>query len=530
MAADRAAQGSAPLETGTLVLGSGLAGLYAALRAAERGPVAMATRGSVEESSSFWAQGGVAAAVGRDDDTTLHGEDTLRVGRGLCRESAVRLLVGEAPRHVDRLRWLGVEFDEVPGGSHALELTLEAGHSRRRIAHAGAGSTGRVIVDALVRRVVEHPDIRVLDDAPAVALLAADGRCHGAVTRRGVVHAESTVLATGGMASLWARSTNPASSRGEGVALAWRAGAAVADMEFVQFHPTALVAGVAPGGAGAGGDGFLLSEALRGEGAHLLDARGKRFLVGRHEAAELAPRDELSRLVYDQLRLSGEPCVFLSMAHLPEARVRERFASIATRLAQLGLDLARDPIPVSPAAHYTMGGVLSDLEARTTIDGLTACGEVACTGVHGANRLASNSLLECLVFADRAGAATSGAPAPAVPAGLAEEVVAGVPTWVDHADVQVIREALWTGAGVLRDASSLGALAAAAGAGDAAEAPPVAGLHDSALVARLVARSALLREESRGAHFRSDFPEEREQWRRHIVQRADEDVELATWT
>ena len=346
--------------TRTLVLGSGLAGLYAALRAAESGEVVVVTRGTLVDSSSYWAQGGVAAAVGQDDTAVLHEADTLRVGRGLCRLSAVELLTEEAPRHLRRLRELGVDFDQ---HGDELELALEAGHSRRRIAHAGAGGTGRVVMDAVARRVLEHPQIRVLDGTPAWGLVADGERCYGAHLPEGIILAAQTILATGGAASLFARSTNPPGSRGQGVAMAWRAGAAVIDMEFQQFHPTALAL---PGH----GDCYLVSEAVRGEGAHLIDAEGERFMPERHPDAELAPRDELTRAIVERIRATDHHCVYLTLAHLDPADVHRRFATISARLADLGFDLARDRIPVAPAAHYTMGGILTSLHARTSLPGL----------------------------------------------------------------------------------------------------------------------------------------------------------------
>lgn len=499
--------------TRTLIVGSGLAGLYAALRAAEAGEVTILTRAALRESSSFWAQGGVAAAVGRDDTTGLHEDDTMRVGRGLCRPAAVELLTEEAPRHVRHLRELGVDFDR--HGSE-LELALEAGHSRRRIAHAGGGGTGRVIMDAIVRRVLEHPRIKVLDQTPAWGLVADGERCYGVHLPDGVLLARHVILATGGAASLFARSTNPPGSRGQGVAMAWRAGAKVADMEFQQFHPTALAL---PGE----GDCYLISEAVRGEGAHLLDVNGVRFMVDEHPDAELAPRDEATRAIVARMRATDHHCVYLSLAHLDPKMVHERFASISNRVAELGFDLARDRIPVAPAAHFTMGGVLTSLHARTSIPGLLAVGEVACTGVHGANRLASNSLLECLVFADRAGFVASEGdsgvldtsdvpsvvvddrpPMPARPAALP--------------DLQATRELLWAGAGVIRDAESLATIAALApdalSSREAATATP-----PDVIVAMLVARAALAREESRGGHFRSDFPVEDPAWAVHVAQR-----------
>lgn len=509
--------------TRTLVLGSGLAGLYAALRAADSGEVVIVTRASLRESASFWAQGGVAAAVGRDDTAELHEADTLRVGRGLCRLAAVELLTEEAPRHLRRLRALGVDFDSL---GEELTLALEAGHSRRRIAHAGGGGTGRVIMDAIVRRVLEHPQVRILDQTPAWGLVADGDRCYGAHLPDGVLLAQQTILATGGAASLFARSTNPPGSRGQGVAMAWRAGARVADMEFQQFHPTALSL---PGE----GDCFLVSEAVRGEGAHLLDVDGTRFMPDEHPDAELAPRDELTRAIVARIRHTGHHCVYLSLAHLDPQMVHERFAAISDRLAELGFDLARDRIPVAPAAHYTMGGILTSLHARTSLPGLLAVGEVACTGVHGANRLASNSLLECLVFADRAGLVASEGPGGAasasdVPTGLVADRPPVPARPARLPDLQATRELLWRRAGVIRDAGSLREIAQLAP--DALESREAAiATPPDVIVAMLVARAALVREESRGGHFRVDHPHEDPAWLLHIAQRVGEPPRLGSF-
>ncbi|MBC7462034.1 MAG: L-aspartate oxidase [Thermoleophilia bacterium] len=502
--------------TRTLVIGSGLAGLYAALRAAETGPVVIVSRGSLRESASFWAQGGVAAAVSRDDTAVLHEADTLRVGRGLCRVSAVELLTEEAPRHLRRLRELGVDFDR---HGEELELALEAGHSRRRIAHAGGGGTGRVIMEAVTARVLEHPNIEIYDGTPAWGLVADGAQCFGVHLPDGVVLARQTILATGGAASLFARSTNPPGSRGQGLAMAWRAGAMLADMEFQQFHPTALAL---PGQ----GDCFLISEAVRGEGAWLLDSGGVRFMPDEHPDAELAPRDELTRAITERIRTTGHHCVYLSLAHLDPAEMHARFSTVSSRLAELGFDFARDRIPVAPAAHFTMGGVLTTLNGSSSLPGLLAVGEVACTGVHGANRLASNSLLECLVFADRAGLVAGEQPSSALPIDDVEaEVLEARPPMparpVELPDLQATRELMWEHAGIIRDAASLETITSLAPEALQSRAAAVSTPAD-VLVAMLVARAALVREESRGGHFRSDFPAERTDWQQHVIQQIGE--------
>src|SRR5580765_810241 len=354
-----------------IVVGGGVAGLYAALCAAAEADVLLLSSGPVFASNSYFAQGGVAAAVGDGDDPELHAEDTLRAGRGLCRESAVRTLCNQAPARIADLVELGVEFDD--------DLGQEGGHSRRRVVHAGGAETGKAIAQALAARAWAHPRITISEGEGVVALRTCGGRCEGVVTDRRAVGARATVLATGGFAALWERTTNPPGAIGRGLALAYRAGAALADLELVQFHPTAMLA-----------DGFLLSEALRGEGALLVDDDGSRF------TDELAPRDVVARAIAER-----------GAARLDLRGIeRARFPGLMATLVRAGYDPAAEPIPVSPAAHYTVGGIVTDLDGRTTLPGLFAAGECACTGVHGANRLASNSLLECLVFGRRAALAS----------------------------------------------------------------------------------------------------------------------------
>ncbi|MFL5734061.1 MAG: L-aspartate oxidase [Chloroflexia bacterium] len=488
-----------------IVVGSGVAGLAATLAAAERGKrVLLLTAGAPLSGSSWWAQGGIAAAVGRDDSPELHYEDTLAVGAGLNDRQAVEVLVREGRREMLGLIESGVPFDGKPGEP---DLGLEAGHSRRRILHAGGGATGEMISEALLARARRNPCVCLRPDTPVDELLCERGRVVGVAAGRTHFTARAVLLATGGYAGLWARSTNPPGNRGVGLELAWQAGATLADLEFVQFHPTAL--------AQPGAPTFLLSEALRGEGALLVDA------VGREVVNPLLPRDVVARAIYRHMQQSGP--VYLTLRHLEPEFVVERFPNIAHRLRELGLDLARDLLPVAPAAHYCMGGVRTDIDGWTGVPGLYAAGEVACTGAQGANRLASNSLLECLVFGRRAAIAATGPEVPSeerrVPSTeyrvLSEKLIGA---GARHASL--LRE-VWLGEmldrrlGVERDDAGLRALLSElAGPSEGQGAT-------GGLLAGLAARAALLRVESRGAHFRSDEPESHPEWRGRILWRRD---------
>jgi L-aspartate oxidase len=448
-----------------VVVGGGAAGLHACLKAAEAGAsVVLIARKTLRESSSFWAQGGLAAAIGDDDSPKQHVADTVAAGREACRRSAAEVLAAEAPAVVAELVGRGVEFDRDADGK--LELSLEGGHSRRRVVHAGGAETGRRITERLAELVAAEPRIEVAEGASAQALWSDGERCHGVVTDGGPVAAAATILATGGAAALWSRTTNPWGAIGAGSVIANAAGAEVADLELCQFHPTALAA------PGTDADGLLVTEAIRGEGATLLDGAGQRF------TDELAARDEVTLEILDRMDREGSDHVLLDMREVP----RERFPNVFKALERAGFDATADPVPVAPASHYVMGGIATDLEGRTSVAGLYAIGECACTGLHGATRLASNSLTECFVLGTRAAAAALGESADPDPPEPAD--------WRFRPPPVETRDAVWRLAGPRRRREELEQL-----------------LDDPYPLARLIARFALAREESRGSHRRVEFPE-----------------------
>lgn len=449
------------------VVGAGGAGLFAALTAAKTGArVVLVSATPLAQTASYWAQGGLAAALAAEDSPERHVADTVAAGRGLVRPSAAAILCAEAPARVRDLEALGVHFDADRHGN--LALGLEGGHSVRRVAHAGGSATGRRISRELSALVALDDRIEVREGRRVGAIWVAEGRCVGLVTDDGaVLRARAVVLATGGAAAMWSRTSNPPGAFGSGVMLAHHAGAVVADLELMQFHPTALV-------NPARRDGFLVTEAIRGEGATLHDAAGERFVD------ELAPRDEVARAIEARLRETGAASVGLDMRAVDPLR----FPNVVAALREVGIEPTTDLVPVAPAAHYLMGGIAADLDGRSTLPGLFAVGECACTGLHGANRLASNSLSECFVFGRRAALAALDEPLAAAP-GDPPPVDADVVTPPDWET----RTALWAGAGLERDAGPLTAL-----------------LDDPHPLARLIAACALHREETRGAHRRADFP------------------------
>jgi L-aspartate oxidase len=505
-----------------IIVGSGIAGLRAAVELAPAGDILIITKADPSESNTEYAQGGIAAAIGPDDSPELHAHDTILAGDGLCDERAVRILCEEGPGYTRELLEWGARFDRNADGAPAL--ATEGAHSVRRVLHA-ADATGREIGRVLWVRTSAVTRIRVLKNTLAVSAIIEDGRCLGvrfldASGEPGRAFGRATLLATGGAGQVFAETTNPEVATGDGVALAYRAGARIADMEFVQFHPTVLDVEDAPR--------FLLSEALRGEGARLVDASGEPFMQRYHASADLAPRDIVSRSIVLESQRTSRP-VYLSLRHLDADEVHRRFPMIAETCLRAGFDLARDLLPVGPAAHYVMGGVETDLDGRTSLPGLFAAGEVACTRVHGANRLASNSLLEGLVFGARAGRAMIGAAREAdLPPPVFRHTATPAPSCATLEMTEVdVRDLMWKSAGLFRDRSSLRDAVTVLHEQQAALDDRLAARapldHDGwrraslLTVASLIARAALRREESRGGHFRTDFPAHDDlKWKIHV--------------
>ncbi|CAL9475476.1 L-aspartate oxidase [Streptomyces sp. enrichment culture] len=535
------------IDADVVVVGSGVAGLTAALRCEAAGlTTVVVTKARLDDGSTRWAQGGIAAALGDGDTPEQHLDDTLVAGAGLCDEEAVRILVTEGPDAVRRLIATGARFDE--SGDGGLELTREGGHHRRRIAHAGGDATGAEISRALVEA-VRARGMRTVENALVLDLLTdAEGRTAGVTLHVmgegqhdgvGAVHAPAVVLATGGMGQVFSATTNPAVSTGDGVALALRAGAEVSDLEFVQFHPTVLFLG-----PDAEGQQPLVSEAVRGEGAHLVDADGVRFMLGQHELAELAPRDVVAKGIVRRMLEQDAEHMYLDARHFGAEMWENRFPTILAACRAHGIDPVTEPVPVAPAAHYASGGVRTDSRGRTTVPGLYACGEVACTGVHGANRLASNSLLEGLVYAERIAAdiAATGLPT-RVPQPLPTAERPAHPLLPPEARL-AIQRIMTRGAGVLRSEESLAEAADRlhrlhADARDALDengktAEPGVDTWEATnllCVARVLVEAARRREETRGCHWREDRPERDDTaWRRHIVVRLNPDRSLAVRT
>jgi L-aspartate oxidase len=514
-----------PVSADFLIIGSGIAGLRAAIELAPHGRVLVLTKSEPRAGSTGYAQGGIAAALGPDDSPERHAADTIGAGDRLCDARAVEVLVREGPRYVQELLTWGADFDRAPDGS--LDLAREGAHSVRRVLHA-KDATGREIARTLAHRLISQPSVTVLPHAVAVQAIVNDGVVTGArfLDAGGALQearAGATLLATGGAGQVYRETTNPDVATGDGMALAYFAGARVTDLEFVQFHPTVL--------AVAGAPRYLLSEALRGEGARLVNQQGEPFMARYAPEGDLAARDRVARAIVRESERSGGP-VYLTLSHLPPSLVHARFPLIADLCRRVGLDLARDRLPVGPAAHYVMGGIATDLDGCTSLPGLFAAGEVACTGVHGANRLASNSLLEGLVFGGRAGCRmrdwSRGTWPVAATEAWSDPPPQGAPLDPSLAET-AMRELMWSHAGVFRDGEGLGRASAVlepawealdrglrAGAG----LDPAGWRRASLLVVSLlIVRAARRRQESRGAHWRTDFPETDDlHWKRRLAE------------
>ena len=511
-------------DTDVLIIGSGAAGLRAALAASEHANVTLITKTTLTESNTHYAQGGIAVAMNLDDTIALHIKDTCAAGAGLCDVQAVEMMVSEGiPRVAELLDW-GANFD---WEGTLPRFTQEAAHSRRRIVHKG-DATGRETTDVLIQRVLNTERIHILQNAFATDLLTdtqvnkssgTSVTCYGvtAILQEQAVsiRAKATILATGGLGRVYPCTSNPQIATGDGFAAAWRAGCEMIDMEFVQFHPTTLFLDGAPN--------FLISEAVRGEGGTLLNIRGERFMYKYHEKGELAPRDVVSRSIQNEMHLTQFPCAYLDITHKTRDFILERFPTISATTKRYGLDISVDLIPVRPGAHFMMGGIRTNTDTQTNIEGLYACGEVACTGVHGANRLASNSLLECLVYGARAGknAATFASTQPAlppdlpIPTNLGTSVTRTVEIDIDRIK-NAIRNTLWenvsierNGEGLQNTLASLQEIADSLGdaitCSDTKDVPMIETVN-MLNVALMITRAALARTESRGAHYRADFP------------------------
>lgn len=499
-----------------VVIGSGLAGLYTALMLSKHSKVLLLTKEDIDESNSFHAQGGIAAVTEDDDSPLEHFDDTVEAGRGLCEDEAVKVLTEEAPARIQEVIDWGMKFDTKNGH---LELGLEGGHHHHRILHAGGDATGKNITLFMIQQVLKHPDIQILSNEEALKLLVDKEGCKGVVCYNhkhhnpDFIYGDEIILATGGVGALFSRTTNPPTATGSGIAMAYEAGAEIRDMEFIQFHPTALYI--------KGKEAHLISEAVRGEGARLYNINEERFMYGKYPLAELEPRDVVARQIFLEMRKTKSPFVYLTLDHLDPEVIKHRFPNIFKYCADNGLDMTQR-IPVAPAAHYTVGGITTDLNGHTTIPHLYAVGEVASTGLMGANRLASNSLIECLVFGKR----------------VADDILRNNELRNEYAyqNFELGKEVesndfdlgslLMENAGIIRCEEELkDALDAIKSQLKRYEADDL-GLESwrtkhKLIAAQIVVASALQRRESRGGHYRSDYPEQLEEWQHHTIMKKE---------
>ena len=514
------------LEFDTLIIGSGLAGLSAAYHSSKHGKVAIVTKSELDISNSYYAQGGIAAAIAEDDHPSIHQHDTLVAGRGMCDKDAVEVLVNEGKDRVLELLEMGMPFDKIGG---KLTLGLEGGHSKRRILHAGGDATGKELTTFLLGKIKKEKNIQAFENIAVVKLLKKDNCITGVqaidfVSQKNILFkAKAVILSTGGLSRVYSRSTNPHTATGDGIALAYEAGAGIADLEFIQFHPSALYV--------PGKEAFLISEAVRGEGAWLLNEKGERFMKDIHPLAELAPRDIVAFAIYNQITKSEADVVYLSLAHLNAGKIKARFKNIYIKLKEFGYDLTKDLLPISPAAHYMVGGIRTGLHGETNIKGLFVCGEAASTGVMGANRLASNSLLECLVFGKRSSDNASKIQATGC---SLEDVVA--PMEIDPKNEGIYLETknevaklMSINVGIVRTKEKLQlALERLTeldnGLSGFEHEYNKLKIKNLLTVSILITRSAIIREESRGVHIRGDFQKQNTDYKEHIIQQKNKEI------